>query len=47
VGYIIIYSGESESMLRRNTGCVLNADIMLGLLFNPEEGGEMFLRNAG
>jgi hypothetical protein len=32
---------------RRFACCLLHAGFLLGLLFYPEDGGDMFLRNVG
>jgi hypothetical protein len=30
-----------------NSTCLLHADFLFGLLFDPEDGDDMFLRNIG
>jgi hypothetical protein len=31
----------------QSASCLLNTYFLFGLLFNPEYGGDMFLRNVG
>jgi hypothetical protein len=46
--YSAVYSVERQPTFRRNNQSVLLASYwFLGLLFNPEDGGVMFLRNVG
>jgi hypothetical protein len=55
MGYNAVYSVESDSYLwtRRTNQAIpqqkylFRADIFLGLFFNPEAGGDLFLRNVG
>jgi hypothetical protein len=35
------------SIFRAAACCLLHAGFLLGLLFNPEDEGDMFLRNVG
>jgi hypothetical protein len=38
---------KEEISVKQATCYVLRAGFLLGLLFNPEEGGDMFLRKVG
>jgi hypothetical protein len=38
---------SSPSGLKRSAYCMLRSGILVCLLFNPEDGGNIFLRNVG
>jgi hypothetical protein len=39
---------KHKTSLKYSFSCwLLHAGFLLGLLFNPEDGGDMFLRNVG
>jgi hypothetical protein len=38
---------DHGSWYSRQTHCLLHADFLLSLLFDPEDGGDMCLRNVG
>jgi hypothetical protein len=36
-----------EKILKKKNPCLLHAGLFLGLFFDPEDGGDMFLQNIG
>jgi hypothetical protein len=38
---------SSEEQFNMLAGCLLHAGFLLGLLFSPDDGEDMFFRNVG
>jgi hypothetical protein len=46
LGYNAVWSVESQPMLKQ-VASSFHAGFLLGLFLDPEDGGDMFLRNVG
>jgi hypothetical protein len=42
--WLILWAKED---VKQGTTCLMLVGFLLGVLFNPEDGGEIFLQNAG
>jgi hypothetical protein len=46
-GYNAMWFVESQQTFWKNTATCFQAGFLLGLCFDPEDGGNMFIRNVG
>jgi hypothetical protein len=47
IGRVNFVSSAQNCLLICSASCLLHSGFLLGLLFYPDDGGDMFLRNVG